>query len=295
MDDRVEKEILATLLLFSVATGCPCKSPRVPSLLLLMLLSADPIRLAAPKMQVTNVDARVAEPIGRQLAQELAIQPGLRVTTPEEISTLLGLDRQKVLLGCAETCTAELAGALGVDAVILSSVSLVGSSYLLNIKAIGAADGRQLSVISQRVPSVDALLDAMSLAAKQVATDLRKALRPSEAAAPVAAVAEVTQPTSPKAWIPGVVGGALALGGGVLYGLSKLQEARIRAGDPADVDAAIATGKTEQAAGAAVFSAGATAIAAAVIWGLVFEGKSVQAGVSVTPQAVSVGVTGRFP
>ena len=278
-----------------MAVGRPCKTPRVPSLLLLTLLAADPIRLAAPKMQVTNIDPKVAEPIGRQLAQQLAIQPGLRVTTPEEISTLLGLDRQKLLLGCAETCTAELAGALGVDVVILSSVSLVGSSYLLNIKAIGASDGRQLSVISQRVTSVDALLDAMSLAAQQVATDLRRALRPGEAAGPVAEVAEVAAPPSHKAWIAGVVGGALALGGGVLYGLSMREEARIRAGDPADVDAAIATGKTEQAVGVALFSTGATAIAAAVIWGLVFEGKSVQAGVVVTPQSVSVGVSGRLP
>ena len=245
-------------------------------------------------MQTVNLDPKVAEAIAGQLAQQLAVQPGLKVTTPEEISSLLGLDRQKQLLGCtAETCTAELAGALGVDVVILSSVSFAGSSYLLNVKAIGAKDASQLAVISQRVASIDALLDAMNLAARQIALELHQALRPNDAVAVVAT--PVVGERSTKAWIPGVVGGALMLGGGVLYGLSRLEEARVRAGDPADVDATIAAGKTEQGVGVALFVTGAAAVAGAALWALVFAGSPVQATVGLTPHSAGVVVVGRFP
>src|SRR5262249_33049754 len=98
------------------------------------MAAAEPIRLAAPKMQTQNIDAQTAEALSRQLAQQLALQRGVIVTTAEEMSSLLGLERQRSLLGCAqESCSAELAGALGVDALVLSSVSRVGNSYLLNL------------------------------------------------------------------------------------------------------------------------------------------------------------------
>ena len=52
----------------------------------------------------------------------------LSVVTPAEVMTLLGRERQRQLLGCgeaAESCLAELAGALGIDGVLLGEIAAV--------------------------------------------------------------------------------------------------------------------------------------------------------------------------
>lgn len=51
---------------------------------------------------------------------------GLKVMTGRDIGAVLGLERQKQLLGCMDdstSCSAELAGALGVGALVVGTVA----------------------------------------------------------------------------------------------------------------------------------------------------------------------------
>ena len=50
------------------------------------------------------------------------------VTSSKDVQAIVGLDRQKQLLGCGtQSCSAELAGALSVDAPLFGSVAKAGS------------------------------------------------------------------------------------------------------------------------------------------------------------------------
>ncbi len=76
------------------------------------------------------------------------------MTTKRDIEQILGLERQKALLGCSEgstTCLAELSGALGVDAVFSGSLAKTGSSYTVTIRVVRAKDGAEVASISERL------------------------------------------------------------------------------------------------------------------------------------------------
>ena len=58
---------------------------------------------------------------------------------------MLGLERQKQLLGCSEdSCLAEMAGGLGVDYVLVGSLGKIGAVLQLNMKIIDSKKSRVL-------------------------------------------------------------------------------------------------------------------------------------------------------
>jgi len=96
----------------------------------------DPI----PKLAVMRLEPlRVSPDIGRIL-DELLIKAiddrGLYdVVSTDEINAVLGLERQKELLGCEDvTCVAEIGGALGVEWLLLGTVSRLGNEIIVSLK-----------------------------------------------------------------------------------------------------------------------------------------------------------------
>src|SRR5437763_8898933 len=90
-----------------------------------------PLRLAAPTFSTVNVSREAAAFYTDHFAQQLA-SSNLRVVTSSEIATMLGIEQQKQLLGCAEgadACNAELANALGVDAVVKGNIGHFGTTW----------------------------------------------------------------------------------------------------------------------------------------------------------------------
>ncbi len=169
--------------------------------------AAQPIKLAAPGLTPLNLSADEARFYSDHLAQQLAVK-GIRVVTPSEITALLGLQRQKDLMGCSESsCIAELAGALGVDGIITGNLGKFGKEYQLNIKILDARDGRALSVHTSRPSGESSLLDQCTLAANAAAQDLVRELRPEWLKAPGA-----THALRRYSWVPLAVG---AVGAGV--------------------------------------------------------------------------------
>src|SRR5258706_13451991 len=81
---------------------------------------AAPVKLAAPRLSGCNVNPGELEFFTEHFAQQLTLS-GLQVTTAKQISSLLGLERQRENMGCKEAATSampERAAALGVDGAV---------------------------------------------------------------------------------------------------------------------------------------------------------------------------------
>lgn len=152
------------------------------------VLAAAPVKVAAPGLSGVNASADLLTFVNDHLSQELTLE-GIEVTTPAQIAAVVGIDRQKQLLGCGESqCMAELANALGVDAILLGSVAKLGAVIQLDAKFIGASDAKVVTLYSKRLDSEAQLLDAMTEAARamapQLAKKLGRPLTPTRAAEP---------------------------------------------------------------------------------------------------------------
>ncbi len=286
-------------------------------LVVAVLLAAAPagqVKLASPGLNGFKVSAEMTQFCGEQFAQELSLQ-GVRVVTSSEIAALIGFERQKQLLGCADestNCMVELANALGVDGIITGSIGKFGKSIQLNLKILASGDGRPVFVHSGRVQGEEAVLDELSRAAKLAAPELKKAFQRTAPAPPkeeapnvaVAAPAPSVSAAPPRpyrrwAWIPGVAGGLLAAGGGYFLLQAKAHSDALTGGDgpggrPSSLtldgpqaEAYAADGARQQTIGLAL--AGAGAVAAGVAVGLFLwpaQGGSV--AVAASPGGVSV-------
>lgn len=176
------------------------------SALALSTAAATPIKLAAPGLTYVGVDQKSGDFFVDYLAQQFRTH-GILVTTQSQVAAIIGLERQKSLLGCGETsseCLAELAGALGVDGVITGSLARTGKgSWVINLNVIAANDGRTIGSASTRVRDDDALLDWINEVAGQLAPRLHQQLRRVAAAAPPPEEKKVTRTELPMPPPPG--------------------------------------------------------------------------------------------
>jgi hypothetical protein len=206
--------------------------------LLLVSLNVDPAAEATSPSAVSNPTAKItkvavseleagfgADPklvhtLTALLTAELRKRSTLAITSQEDIKTLLGLQRQKQLLNCAEkSCLTEIGGALGVDQMVTGSLSQVGESYLLDLRAIDVKKAVALHEASRRLHTTDpeAWLDAVA--------ELSGELYPAPASAVRQPVPEValSTPEPPKRRsllgpiAVGAAGAAAALIGGLVW------------------------------------------------------------------------------
>lgn len=270
------------------------------------LAQAAPVKLASPGLTGVNVNKDVATFYSDHLAQQLVTE-GLRVITATEIGGLLGMERQKELLGCAETsasCSAELANALGVDGMISGSIGRFDGAFQINVKIIGANDGRTLAFFSRQVGKEREVLEALNDAAKQMAPQVVRAVRSSHATA--GSGGEVSAPMTPlRKWSFAPVGAGVA---GVAVGAVFLAQAgstasalRLPAGDPNEIptteyEQRYQTAKNAERNGIICVSAGAAAIVAGAVMFLL-GGDEAPAAVSVAanPHGAAVFLSGSLP
>ncbi|MFL5319399.1 MAG: hypothetical protein ACJ790_07060 [Myxococcaceae bacterium] len=174
-------------------------------------------RLAAPGVSFVNLDDKTGSFYLDYFAQQVALNPWMSVTTRAQVEAVIGMERQKQLLGCGDQsaeCTAELAGALGVDLLIVGSLGKVGSGFLVNLTVVSAKDAQAVFVMSNRVKDEDALLDYLGAQAKALSEKYKPAAaKAAPVETPVVAETGVVGPARPKAWIVPTTLGALALAG----------------------------------------------------------------------------------
>ncbi len=303
-------------------------------LVVVALVSAanpEPVKLAATPFQFVNLSPELATFCSEHFAQQLTLE-GIRVTTPNEISTLLGFERQRELMGCTDkstSCLAELANALGVDGLITGTVGKFGKSYQVNIKILSAADARPMVAHSGRVKGEEDLIDEYTRAAQKLAPLLLAKLRKSPAPAPppVAAAPPATVAAAPPAaiapapaaeattsvessplrrwfWVPAAAGAVAAgVGAGLLVsagGKSAALTGNGRADGIADVSltpaqaAALASsGASEQVVGGVLIGVGVAAVAGGAAM-FVLGSVRAQPTVALAPGGAAVAFTGSF-
>ncbi|HUB07572.1 MAG TPA: hypothetical protein VMB50_11250, partial [Myxococcales bacterium] len=183
--------------------------------------------LAAPR-RIAVLDVRplvgVSDKLGQAVTDVVVLEvrrqaSGNTVIGADEVRAMVGLEREKAILGCQQTsCLAEIGGALGAERIVIGSLSKFGAStYLLDLKLLDARTARVVAEGSARFEKEDALPDAV---AKAVAL-----LLPGEA--PAAAVSEAPahhRPTA-AAWSLGIAGVVVGAAGGVLWGLAAADRA----------------------------------------------------------------------
>lgn len=305
----------------------------LPLLLTIGVLAAAPaqVKLAAPTLTGPGMQADELTFFTDHLAQQLGFQ-GLRVITSSEIQQLLGFERQKQLMGCTDTsasCQAELANALGVNALVTGSIAKFGKIVQINLKIIKAEDGTPLAAYSGRASDAEGVLDRLTEAAAVLAKNLLQALgkspvvvKPPEekkdvvvdvpkadpAQTTVTAVdpnvgagTQSTGPTEVKttgsglrsyAWMPAVGGGALAAIGGVLVWQGSTYVQRINeARTFTAAQAAHGTGSMLAGTGYTMLGVGAAALLAG--GGMYLFGGTTQVAVVPGPTPAAV-VSGTF-
>jgi hypothetical protein len=268
-------------------------------LLLALTLAAAPVKVAAMEWSHSGVDQVYTATLESRFMDLLSAN-GLRVTSPKDVGAVLGFERQRQMLGCGnnESCIAELAGALGVDALLYGSVAKGGTSYTVTLRLVNAKDAQPISSFSERLRSEDLMQDWLDAKAREIAAAALRVLRGASTGATgggdAAAVVRASEPVRPYrgiSWIPGVVA-VLGLAAGVigfieanvLYGdltheLSTTGQVTARAQSDAS------TGKTMQIVGWIGAGVAVAGLAAAAV--LFFLGSPGE----VTPVAF-VGPTG---
>jgi hypothetical protein len=250
----------------------------VPLLLLSTTVLAQPVRVVVTELDVSGLAPSLGPFLSDHLAQQLALQPGLKVTTRDQIAAVLGLERQRQLTGCVEgtSCTAELLGALGGEALVVGRVARVGQKFAVNLKLLSARSADALSFATGTFSSEDELLPFLAQSAEKFAAAIGVALAPRPA--PVS--------LRGRAWIPLLVGGAVGLAGAALSVVSFLQAQRLTGNDPTlqarqDYQATLALGRSTQVAGVVLL--GCSAAALLVSAGMALFGAEAPVAVTLSP------------
>jgi hypothetical protein len=193
----------------------------LPIALHLALLAAAPTTtstapsLAAPGFTALGVPKDRAQYYSDHLAQLLTLR-GLRVLTAGDVRQLLGMERDRELMGCNEgaSCIAELANALGTDGIVTGTVASVGGALHLDVRILATDGSRVLAAFSKQADDEKQLLDSLDAAAAAMAPAVFTALgKEVPAAAPV--VSSSSSPPWPAIGVL-VAGGALAVGASVM-------------------------------------------------------------------------------
>lgn len=200
---------------------------------------------------------------------------------------MLGLERQRQLMGCATegtSCLAELAGALGVELLLTANIVKSESGYLASIRVLRTANGESVLAPSERLKTEDALLDWLD----ETAVTLRKKLVPD---APTSTVTR---------WVPAMLGAGLLVGSGVMFGLSASNYGTLTGSTPLTDEQIRSTrqsGETLQWVGVSLAAAGGVAVLSSIIWAAVAPepAKSVSASVTPIHGGAVVGISGVLP
>jgi hypothetical protein len=181
----------------------------MPSLLLAAVLAATP-KLAIPEFSGVNLAPNEATLYANALAGALS-RGGLEVLTSRDLATLLGMERQKQLLGCSESsCFTELVGALGADAVVLGDIGRLGSGYVVQLKVLASQQAQVLALFSAQAADGAEVVKVLERGAVDVQNQLAAKWNRPEL------VRAVQAPVN-RRWVSYVVGGVGL--GAVLAGL----------------------------------------------------------------------------
>ncbi|MFT3838097.1 MAG: hypothetical protein QM723_14015 [Myxococcaceae bacterium] len=114
----------------------------------LLLVSSLATAQGLPRLAVSGltaqggVDQKTAELLGDLLTADLAAAGKWKVTSSHELQVLLGVERQKELMGCSDQqCQVEMAQALGADLMVSGNVGAVGNLRVITVVLFDSKKG----------------------------------------------------------------------------------------------------------------------------------------------------------
>lgn len=128
-------------------------------------------RLAVNELGALGVPAEEAQLIGDAVVTYLSARGLFEVIGPRDIQTLLGVERQKSLLGtCANDslgCSLDLSKVLSARFVLSGQLGKVGSAYQLTLQLVDTEKGATSSRSSKIAGSLEAMRDLVPYAASE--------------------------------------------------------------------------------------------------------------------------------
>lgn len=186
----------------------------------LALLLAAAARIAVLDVRVgAGVDPSLSPWLAQVLARETADRGGAQPLVSSDIAAMLGFERNKQMLGCNEddsSCLAEITGALGVDQVLSSSVSIANGRYLVALSLLDSRRARPLKRSAQSAPRDD---EQLLYAVRRAAWEIFGGAEPPAPAPP-------PMPARRKWALVAASGAAVLAAGGAVAGANALSAAR---------------------------------------------------------------------
>ncbi|MFL5320321.1 MAG: hypothetical protein ACJ790_11745 [Myxococcaceae bacterium] len=259
--------------------------------------SAAQFRVATLNLTGVEVDEKKTEFLSDHFAQALAAA-GATVTSSRDVAAAIGMERQRMLLGCDEgtSCVAEIASALGVDALASGDIAKIAAGrYQVNLKIVKTSDGHRLATQSFRVDGDEALLDGIDRASlelvKVAAGELHMTLSPPRPM--VGARTSARGSVRKYAWIPLVAGIATASVGTLFLFKSEQNWSTLsHATQPSDAQTAARDGQSQQNISRVCLSAGGALVLGAAVMYLV--GGEPEQRLSLATDGRSIALAGSF-
>lgn len=175
------------------------------------------LRVAVSDFEASDVDPSVASLVSEAVVAELRKREHLSVIGMKEIRDMLDLEAEKQALGCeeAESCLAEIVGALGVDLLITGTLARVGDGSLLGMRRIDQREAKVTGTFNERLPRAggDEFFAAVGPAVEQLFPD--HALRPGQTAGVSDVLLKRLNPPPVPVWGFWTLLGSSAVAGGV--------------------------------------------------------------------------------
>jgi hypothetical protein len=172
-----------------------------------------PLRIAVYDLAATDIEPRVARVFVDSLLAELRKLQRASVLSLEEVRTLLDFESQKQLMGCTESsCLAEIAEALGADALVVGGMAKVDGRVALGLKRIDARTAEVVGDYTQQLTDANGeeLLAAVGPAVAKMFADVPLRAGAERGVAPEVAL-RLNPPPVP-AWAFYTAAGATAVG-----------------------------------------------------------------------------------
>lgn len=219
----------------------------------------DPLGIAITPLQLVDVPPELGGYAEDRLANRLG-DLGFKVTTAADIAALLGLDRQRQLLGCADesACSSEIGSALGVPLMLTGRVSKLEDRFDIDLRILRQRDGLVVARDTRRIVGLKGLGELMEAAGDSLAKQL-----------------EPKTPFAWRLWVPLLAGTVAAGVGGTLWAQAELQHASYTGAGSVpvtsirglgNIDAKFAQLSTQRLVGMVVAGAGVALIAGGVVW-----------------------------
>ena len=186
--------------------------------------SKRPLRVAVLNPQAEGIEERLLGAFVAAMVPEVRKLERTSAIGMNEIRDMLEFDRQRQLMGCTDTsCLAEIAGALGVDELVTTQLSLVGKDYILSMRRIRLSDASIAHAETRQFERRDGeeLLMVVGPVVESLFPD--RPLKPGRVrGVEEAAIRRLNPPPLPR-WAPLATLGvaAVALAGGATFGLQS--------------------------------------------------------------------------